>query len=148
MSSKETLKKLLEGKWTEFAASGGEITESSNDKYLLSQLYIHIENRWVQIYATEIDQYYFHVGVGEIDYSPVPEPSKIFRPPRKLVTQFPDDLRLDEFGEVMGVEGDEIRADGGDILCGEFLVIKGSGSKCIIVKASYKMPCNIEISMI
>lgn len=100
----EEAKKLLLGKWEKIVLQGGKFFENIEEsKYLLGSICIYVNKQWVEISACSEDYlskdgYWeedFFLYVSILDIPPVPEPSKMNNPPRKIITEFPSDCRLD-----------------------------------------------------
>lgn len=147
MSPVNLLKALLMGAWQEIVVQGGKLKKTPDGVYVLSGLWIRVNSRWVEIVAVE-EKDSFAVSVAEIDSAPVPEPSKMFRPPRQALSFFPNDCNLDELGNVVSVEAGKISDVDGAVLCGEWLSIRGCSGLYLNVLTSRRSPGFIEMVLI
>lgn len=149
VNEQEYLASLLVGYWEKIVVQGGKLERSpSSDAYLLSGLWFFRLGKWLEISATEqvSDAYYLSIGI--MKESPVPEPSKLNRPPRKTLAVFPDDCRLDVLctqGVEAAIGKDLIRGDDEIVFKGPLFLQTPSGDAFRIL-ASESYPGNIEIS--
>lgn len=139
------LRDLLMGEWQEIAVQGGELQRTPKGVYLLSGLWVHIGSKWIEISTVETQENSFSVTVGEASQPPVPEPSKMNHPPRKVVSSFPEDCRLDELGGVADISPEYAKDSGREVVCGAYVRITGSAGHSLNVSASRQALGFIEL---
>ena len=147
MTEVDKLKEYLKGNWEKIAVQGGTIKKTSELNYLLSGLWVLVEHKWIEIVAVETTTDTFSISVGRPREIPVPEPSKINSPPRKIIAQFPSDCRLDTLGNIIEVFVNTTILINDDVLCGEQLSVLGENGKILEIMASKHVPGCIELLM-
>lgn len=130
------LRELLMGEWQEIAVQGGELQRTAKGIYLLSGLWVHIGKKWIEISTVETQEDSFSVIVEEKNQAPVPEPSKMNHPPRKIVSSFPEDCRVDKLGCVTDIYPEYAKGADGGVVCGAYLRITGPDGHTLNVSAS------------
>jgi len=147
MSSDDYLNSLLVGAWEKIVVQGGMLERSpSNAVYLLSGLWVYCMSRWIEVSAARDNEDNFLLSVSVLELSPVPEPSGLNNPPRKLLRSFPEDCRLDKFVD-RGVSSASATSKIVDyeILIEESLVVESVDGYKVEIKVSDKFPGGIEL---
>jgi len=150
MSNNDYLNSLLIGTWEKIVVQGGRLEYSPTEAvYLLSGIWVYRTSRWIEMSAARTHDDDFLLSVSVLESPPVPEPSRLFNPPRQVLQSFPADCRLDKFLDV-GVGGvfASVENIDGEILINSPLVIETTNRYKIEIRASDKYPGSIELKSV
>ena len=156
----EALKFLSQNPWKAFFIHGeilmSEISsEHINDKCIYSFGGIVVDcGRKIYIGAATVDvtpgEDIFRIGVWEDIRFGEPEYEKLFRPSRRLLTQFPDNLKLDSFlGTNLTIKRvkDSCMIDNTIFTCDKGLIVRNLNSQILLVVVDESIPLNIKVTM-
>lgn len=151
MNAKQILDELLIGYWEKIVTQGGEVERSpTRMTYLLSGIWIFCLSKWIEISAVDLGNDNFCLSISSMETSPIPEPSKLNNPPRKVVEIFPEDCKLDRLSEagVKNIGLSEIDIIDSEILMKSPLIIESRDGFRFEISVSNECLGNIEIKQI
>ena len=141
----------LFGKWEKIVTQRGKIDERTRSGVLfLTGFYAYIKSKWICISVLEKREDNFFLSLYIDEPEPIPSLPQNSWPPRKIVTDFPSDCRLDylrDYGAVF-VAFTPIEVKENNFICQFNLIItSGNGYKFKIEPSEEVWGC-LEISMI
>ena len=142
---------MLIGKWERIVVQGGKLRRAPrNSEYLLSGIWIFVRSKWIGLTSIEFEDDEYGIEQTVLESPPIPEPSKLNRPPRMAAESFPDDCRLD-YLQTAGAS--QVETSGAELTASRprfpyrIVVVSKNGDQ-FEFKASRKYPENIELRML